>query len=218
MKAKALFPLTSFRRNTHTLSLSQTHMWYPCRIIVHSDFCSCNRLKILLSKLYKEKTPTVVFRISLQLICLPSPVTRTAAPDGGEHMVLLWIVLLSLLWNPTPSHRMCLAEQMVSVAIQLFSTALFLPMEPSLLNNKMKRQLQVFTGPGLVRSFGVNDNLLLLTIPAPRTPRKEDFPLHIPDLPGSITVNQLPVIFLPVIFYLLKKTWVFSSSSSFFPF
>lgn len=89
---------------------------------------------------------------------------------------------------------------MVSVAIQLFSTALFLPMEPSLLNNKMKRQLQVFTGTGLVLSLGVSDNLSLLTIPPLTTSGKGDFPLHIPDLPGPITVNQLPVIFVFVFF------------------
>lgn len=114
--------LLHFSRS-NTLMLLHTHIHAShtrglCRIIFHSDFCLWNRLKILPSKTHKEKTPTVVFRISIQLVCLPSPVTRTTAPDGGEHMVLLWIVLLSLLWNPTPSHRMRLEELMVSVAIQ----------------------------------------------------------------------------------------------------
>lgn len=50
------------------------------------------QIEHLPSKNHKEKTPTVVLRISIQPISLPSPVTSAAAPDGGEHMVLPRIV------------------------------------------------------------------------------------------------------------------------------
>lgn len=120
VNTQPLFPLSFSRCSTYSSSFTQahTHTHNLCRILFHSDFFLWNRLKIFPSKTHKEKTPPVVFRISIQLISLPSPLTSAAAPDGGEHMVPPRIVWLSRLWNPTPSYRMRSQEQVLSGAPQ----------------------------------------------------------------------------------------------------